>query len=383
VSPSKATVNDAAFRTTTKRWLAHTSEFLAPLLRSGATLASRGAPSEPSSWRNGLILGHNHIGDVMYRTCSLGHLRSGLPDCKWSYLTAPASAELLKGNSSVGEVLPWNTGENSWELRDGGFRELRRRQFDVVLCTNALRHYPDLSLAIALGIPNRVGFSYKGLSGLITRPAALQFPSAYAEYFRGMVADIVSRPPDWPLRPQLFPDGDDVSAVVGVWKGFGLSEDRPVVACCVTTRQASGNWPREHILEAIARARVEREFDVVLCGAIEDSGQLSDIARELAYPVRVLAGGLGLRAFGAFLARCATLVTLDSGPRHLGNAVGIPVLFARNLSHSRVEAGKYCDTETDLAPPLEYLSDEETRRAVTAIPVADTAARIIETLPAS
>ena len=383
MSESKAGVNDAAFRTKSRRWLAHTSELLAPLLRTGASLASRGAPGEPRSWRSGLILGHNHIGDVMYRTCSLGKLRSVLPDCEWCYLTAPASAELLAGNRCINEVLPWNTGEDSWTLSDGAFGELRRRQFDVALCTNTLRHYPDLSLAVALGIPNRVGYAYKGLSGFITRPAPLTFPSAYAAYFRAMVADLGNCAPDWPLIPQLSPDTADVSAATQVWNAFGLADTRQVIACCVTTRQAAGNWPKEHILAALTSARSTREFDVVLCGALEDSAALSDIARNLPFPTHVLAGSLGLRAFVAFLTRCRLLVTLDSGPRHLGNAAGIPVLFARNLSHSRVEAGKYCETETDLAPPLEYLNDEETRRVVGGISPASTAERIIAALGAA
>jgi ADP-heptose:LPS heptosyltransferase len=383
VSESKVGVNDAAFRTESRRWLAHTSELLAPLLRAGASLVSHGAPSERASWRKGLILGHNHIGDVMYRTCSLGNLRSVLPDCEWSYLTAPASAELLKGNRSISEVLPWNIGEDSWTLSDGAFGELRRRQFDAVLCTNTLRHFPDLSLAVALGIPNRVGYTYKGLSGFITRAAPLTFPSAYAEYFRGMVADLGNRAPDWPLTPQLFPDAADLAAATQAWNGFGLAPGRQVIACCVTTRQAAGNWPKEHILAALTSARSVREFDVVLCGAFEDSATLSDVARSLPFPTRVLAGGLGLRAFVAFLTRCTALVTLDSGPRHLGNAAAIPVLFARNLSHSRVEAGKYCETEIDLAPPLEFLNDEETRRAIGGISPAATAERIVAALGAA
>jgi len=119
---------------------------------------------------------------------------------------------------------------------------------------------------------------------------------------------------------------------------------------------------------------------VVLCGAPADAAELATAARQLSFPVQVLAGGLGLRAFAAFLPRCSALLTLDSGPRHLGNAAHIPVLFARNLSHSMVEAGKYCDTEIDLAPPLEYLSNEETRRAVARMPVAETSNRLIETL---
>src|SRR5688572_9121316 len=140
-------VNDAAFRTRTKRWLAHTSEFVAPLLRTGAAMASRGAPGEPHKWRNGLILGHNHIGDVVYRTCSLDQLADGLPECEWSYLTSAESAELLEGNPAIRQVLPWCAGENAWDLLQGKFGELKQRQFDVVLCTNTLRHYPDLALS--------------------------------------------------------------------------------------------------------------------------------------------------------------------------------------------------------------------------------------------
>jgi heptosyltransferase-2 len=380
VTPNSDGVNDAAFRTRTKRWLAHTSEFVAPLLRVGATIASRGATSEPDAWRNGLIVGHNHIGDVLYRTCSLERLAEVLPHCEWSYLTSPFSAELLDGNPTLKEVLPWNNGENSWELGDGKFGELRRREFDVVLCTNTLRHYPDLALAVALGIPNRVAFSYKGLSGLITRAAPIQFPSPYPVYFQKMVADVGGVAPDWKLRPRVYPnDGDDAAASAAL-ENLGLSSDADIVLCSVTTRQAAGNWPRSHLIAALEAAHKQRPFEVVFTGAPNDAADLEAAANALSFSAHVLQQQLGLRAFTAFLSRCSALLTLDSGPRHVGNAAGIPVLFARNLSHSRVEAGKYCETEIDLAPKLEYLSDENARKVVAAIPPARTAGALLEVL---
>lgn len=380
MTPSSDGVNDAAFRTRTKRWLAHTSEFVAPLLRVGATIASRGATSEPKAWRKGLIVGHNHIGDVLYRTCSLEHLAEVLPDCEWSYLTSPFSAELLEGNPALKEVLPWNKGENSWELDEGKFSQLRRREFDVVLCTNTLRHYPDLALAVALGIPNRVAFSYKGLSGLITRAAPIRFPSQYPVYFQTMVAEIGGVAPDWKLRPRVYPSDDDHSAAAAALDSSGLSSDAEIVVCSLTTRQAAGNWPRSHLIAALEAAHAQRKFDVVLTGGPNDGAELDTAASELSFPARVLSQPLGLRAFTAFLSRCSVLLTLDSGPRHLGNAAGIPVLFARNLSHSRVEAGKYCETEIDLAPRLEYLSDDNARKVVAAIPPARTAGSLLEAL---
>jgi ADP-heptose:LPS heptosyltransferase len=379
LSESGGRVNDAAFRTRRKRWLAHTSEFVAPLLRTGAAMASRGAPSDPSAWRKGLILGHNHIGDVVYRTCSLNQLAEALPDCEWSYLTSTESAELLKDNPAISEVLPWSAGENAWDLKQGKFGELKRRQFDVVLCTNTLRHYPDLALSVALGIPNRVGYTYKGLSALITRGAPIQFPNAYPAYFRAMVADITVRPPTWPLRPRIYPDDESTSAASQAWDSMRFSDEH-VIACSLTTRQASGNWPISHLLAALEQARSQVQFEVVLTGAASDANDVADAARQLSFPARILAGGLSLRGYASFLAHCSALLTLDSGPRHIGNAAGIPVLFARNLSHSMVEAGKYCDTEIDLAPLVEYLSDSETKKVVSGLSPAKTASRIVETL---
>jgi ADP-heptose:LPS heptosyltransferase len=379
MSGSGGRVNDAAFRTRTKRWLAHISEFVAPLLRTGAAMASRGGPSEPSAWRKGLILGHNHFGDVMYRTCSLEQLAEALPDCEWSYLTSAGSADLLAGNPALREVLPWSAGDDAWNLKQGKFGELKQRQFDVVLCTNTLRHYPDLALSVALGIPNRVGYTYKGLSALITRGAPIRFPSAYPEYFRAMVADVAGRAPTWPLKPRVYPDNKSVGAASAVWNEMGLG-DGHVVACSLTTRQASGNWPISHLLAAIEQARAKTDFEVVLTGASSDANELANAAKQLSFPVHVLAGGLNLRGFASFLGRCSALLTLDSGPRHIGNAAGIPVLFARNLSHSMVEAGKYCDTEIDLGPPVEYLSEVETKKVVAGLSPAKTAARLMETL---
>jgi ADP-heptose:LPS heptosyltransferase len=43
--------------------------------------------------------------------------------------------------------------------------------------------------------------------------------------------------------------------------------------------------------------------------------------------------------------------TADSGPRHLANAAGTPVVFVRNLWFPSAEAGPYCDTEVDVVPP--------------------------------
>jgi ADP-heptose:LPS heptosyltransferase len=367
------------FRRNRNRLLGEASEVVAPALRGVAAILARRRPSPAATWRRGLIVGHAHIGDVLYRTCSLEQLRALLPDCRWSYLCAPGAAELLDGNPALAEVLPLMSGDDSWRLAPGGFAELRRRDFDVALCTNTLRHYPDFALATALGVPNRVGFAHKGLSGLLTHRAPLPFPSPFPAYFRAMVADLGSVRGDWPLRPRVHLTADDREAAACQWAELGPGR-LPVVACVLTTRQPLGNWPASHLLDALRLARREAEFELVLCGGAADAAALHAAASVLGFPARVMAGALGLRAFTAFLARCVALVTLDTGPRHLGNAAGVPVLFARNLSHSRIEAGPYAPTEIDLAPAVEYLTEPEIAATVAHIPPLVTARSLLGVL---
>ena len=374
-----AGIQPEAFRKKHNLWLAYASEIGAPILRIAASARARAPKSESASWRRGLIIGHTHIGDVLYRTCSLPALREYLPKCEWTYLTSSASAEVLEGNPHVSKVLPSIRGENSWDLDHEAFAEIKSRNFDVALCSNTLRHYPDLALAVALGIPNRVAFSGKGFSGLITHPVSLPFPAPYAAYFRAMVADVVGRAPDWNLRPRLYPSEKNLNKAHEIWNQFALGKC-PVVACSLSTRQARGNWPVEVILSVLQHARARTEFDVVLCGTAADAGELASLAEALPFDVRVLAGDASLLEFAAFLQKCSALLTLDSGPRHIGNAMGIPVLFARNLSHSMIEAGQYCETEIDLAPPVEYLDDDEAHRVARAQPVGMLADKLVEAL---
>lgn len=317
------------------------------------------------------------MGDVLYRTCSLPVLRSSLPDCEWSFLTSASSSEVIENNPALHEVLPWNAGEDSWTLSPGGFQKLRKLDFDVVLCTNSLRYYPDLFLASALGVPNRVAFTHKGLTGLVTRPVEIDFPSSYPSYFRSMVAAVTGVEGDWPLRPRIFPDARNEAEASALWGRLNLETGRPVVACSITTRQKAGNFPSGLLVDILSDARAQTALRVVLFGAASDRSVLAQAADRLGGDAVVIAGELTIPALAALLRKCALLLTLDSGPRHLGNASGIPVFFARNMSHSEAEAGAYCETETDIAPPGEFLSHIEISDVARSVSPPDISALLV------
>jgi ADP-heptose:LPS heptosyltransferase len=350
MSESRSSINPRAFRKTRNLTIARFSEAARPLLSLASSVVSRGPRTDPRQWRKGLIISHTHMGDVLYRTCSLPQLSTGLPECQWSYLASPLSAHVLENNHHIAEALPFVTGENSWDLRSDGFAQLRKRKFDVALCTNTLRHYPDLALATALGIPNRVGFVGKGMSGLINHPVVLNYPKPYPAYFRDLVAEITGRQADGELRPKVYLREQHRREASEVRQTLELPVGRPVLACTLSTRQGTGAVSPAVFIGILKRAREIADFDVALCGSQEEREPLESIARSLPFEAKVLAGRLTVMGFAAFLSTCFALVSPDSGPRHLANAVRIPLFFTRNLSQLAVETGKYCGTETDLIP---------------------------------
>jgi len=286
-----------------------------------------------------------------------------MPDCEWHYLTAPAAAEVLRGSPDIDRTIPILSGDESWDLNSAGFEMLRNERYDVALCTNSIRNHPDLLLAVALGIPNRVAYSHKGLSGLITLPVGLKYPSPFPAYFREMVGMLTSYPADWPLTPRISIADEDERLAQECWARLQL-EGKRAIASCPTTRQPDGGWPHRFFTEALETVCADMSCVVVLCGAVSDEPVLRDLAARSSIECRTLAGALPLRAFAAFLRRCSLVFAQDSAPRHLGNAVGVPVAFLRNLAVSRVESGSYCDSERDLAPPDVQFANGPQRQAV-------------------
>ncbi|MEO7648775.1 MAG: glycosyltransferase family 9 protein [Gemmatimonadaceae bacterium] len=345
----------AAFRHSLNYYLAVISEIVSPAVRALATIWC-GRTSPPASWKKGLIVTHTHIGDVLYRAPSLPHLARLLPGCQWYYLCSEGSAAVLRGRNDLAGVLPFVIGEDSWTLKSGGFSALRKHHFDVALCSNTLRRYPDLLLCIALRIPNRVSYNYKGLSGLLTKAVRVNYPSPFPAYFRAMVGQVGNAPGDWALRPSIPLDAADSKPADELYDKLNPGNG-PVLVCCPTTRQTAGAWPSNHFLAAAEEVAEASGARVLMCGAATDRALLEAMARHARVPCDVIAGTLSIKSFAALISRCTVVLAQDSAPRHLANAVGTPVVFLRNLGGSHVETGVYCDSEIDAAPSDEFVTE--------------------------
>jgi len=360
--------------------LARASEVLAPVLRAVANVIAPGHKTPPAAWRRGLIISQARIGDVLFRTCSLEQLTRGLPNCEWHYLAAPDSAEVLQGNPFLKSILRFCDPSGFGRLLPGTARELRAMRFDVALCSDFEKYWQDHIIALKAGISNRAGFTYRGLSGLVTDAVPCQYPSPWAAYFRQIVSHLTGAPADWPLRPRIYPSSEDERQATFQWQKMKLIEDKPVVACFMTTRGPAHVWPKDHYSKALELIHKNSGAQIVLAGSKQDAPVLRQFANQCPAPCQVMIGELGLRGVFCFLRKCSAVLAPDSGPRHIANAAGTPVVFVRNLYCSKVESGRYCENEIDLSPDAEFVSLDQQEHWLRRVSPTEVAQTILQLL---
>lgn len=338
---SSSQIKAATFRHQRNLAAAHLSEWGAPFLKVAAGMFSRTAPTPPASWRRGILVGADHIGDVLYNTASLSVLAGAFPDCEWHHVASEPASEILSNNPFIKSCVP--------SLESLG-------SVDVAICYNSGGYWRELTRLARLGIPNRVGYIHKGFSALVTHRIRINYPQPFPAYFRDLIGQLTAPQPTWPLRPRVFPSREDEDSAQALWRELALDPTRPVLACFVTSRQTCGVWPPAKFAATIQHIEKDPGIQTVLLGSPDDLSVLKVLKSSFHLKARIGAGELRLLALVCFLQKCAAVFCTDSGPRHLANAAGIPVIYIRNISFSKVEAGRYCETEVDLAPDTEFVS---------------------------
>ena len=106
----------------------------------------------------------------------------------------------------------------------------------------------------------------------------------------------------------------------------GLTGDERIVVLNTGGNWDLKQWPKERFAELTARLTRELGFTVVLCGAPSDKARVQSIAQDCGVGPVVLAGETDIKELAALFKRAHMVVSADSGPLHLANAVGANVV---------------------------------------------------------
>lgn len=283
---------------------------------SNPILPVAGAPMPPSSI---CILRLSALGDATHVVPLLHTLHDAWPQTRLSWVIGKGEARLVEGLEGVELIV--------YDKKTGlaGVTELRRRladrRFDVLLQMQLALRANLLSLAIPAAL--RIGYdrarSKEGHGWTIDR----RIPAGGHH-----VLDVFGRFCEpLGLRQEQVRWDIPVPAQAHDWAARQLPGAQPTLLVSPCSSHPLRNWRAERYA-AVADHAAAAGWRIALCGGpSEAERRMGDsIAAAMRAPVTDLIGKDTLKQLLALLARATLVLGPDSGPLHMANAMGTPVL---------------------------------------------------------
>ncbi len=269
------------------------------------------------------VLRANALGDYIFALPALDALRSAYPDAEIALLGAPWHARFLAGRPAPVDrvvalpALPGLREPAPGEVpgdRAGFLAAMRAERFDLALQMHGGGRTSNPFVA-------RLGARITaGLRSGDAAPLDRWIPYVYyqPEVFRYLeVVGLVGAPPVG-YRPRFELTDDDRKEAAAVVP----DADRPLVALHPGATDPRRRWPAERFA-AVGDAL---DAQILVTGTGAERDLVDRVVGAMRGPARPLVDALSLGGLAALYARCAVVVSNDTGPVHLAEAVGAPTV---------------------------------------------------------
>ena len=301
----------------------------------------------PPDARRILVVRLSARGDVVLSSPLAGALRRRCPSAHIAWAVEERTADVIRHNPHLDEVIVWERAEWKRMLRTGRwgaflgaavdfFGELRDRRFDVAIDAQGLLR--SGALAFFSGAPVRIGLgSREGSRLLMTKVVKREFftrriASADAAFARALGLDTAS------FRMEIPRGGDELAAVDRIVEEKGLGDG--FVAAVPFTTRFHKHWFEDRWSALIRQIRERAGLGVVLLGGPGDRAAADRILAGAANgadgaPLVDLVGRTTLGEASAVVSRCSALVGVDTGLSHMAHAFGRPavLIFGSNAPY--------------------------------------------------
>jgi heptosyltransferase-2 len=272
-----------------------------------------------------LVRAPNWVGDSILALPAIMSLRDNYPGAEvwvasrdWVRDLFPAGREIA-GSIALPDRADLGTLKRAGRaLRDGGFDA-------GLLLTNSFSSALLFTLA---KIPERWGYASDGRAPLLTKrvPRGEAGPVVHQvhEYLR-LISGLGLKPR--PPRIKLTLSAAEARAARQRLRGLGVAAGRRLVVIDPGASYGPAKrWLPERFAATADRLRARSKAEILLVGSAGEVALAERVAAGMKTSPHVLTGRTTLRELLGLLGQAALVLTNDSGPMHMANALGIPVV---------------------------------------------------------
>ena len=301
-----------------------------------------------------LLVRTDRIGDTVLTLPAVTALRKKYPAAFIIFLAHPYTAPLIQQYEGIDLLLTYEP-----ERQHKGWPGIMRlsRELEVLKIDTALLFYPQLELAFALfkaKIPLRIATAYRWYSFLLNQRIyehRKECKKHEADYNLSLLASLLpgetqqahSKFKKWSPEPW--------------WNNFRAELDRSEYVIVHPGSGDSAPNLNKAQYRLIIRLLLEKtNWIVLLTGTTDERKLVHELA--VGFPkkrVKDIAGRFSLVEFFSIIRNSALLITTSTGPLHLANAVGTPLLgfFCPAKPHTPLRWGPYDQKKWVVTPELD------------------------------
>jgi heptosyltransferase II len=277
-----------------------------------------------------LVVEYWNLGDLAIVAPFFKNLRRNFPSARISLLVNPALASFLEGQGMVDEFIPvrvpwaqhftrwkkYNPFSGDWISFARTLLAVRRRQFDWAF--SGRMDVRDNFLLWLSGARRRIGYGLGGGAFLLTDNVAPELSRVHRADIWLRLLEVLGKQTN--RDPRVFRLAEvELEFAESFLRRKKIPADAFVIGVHPGARIGVRRWGDERFAEVVRYVLAETDAHVLW---------FSDPANPSGAPPfeRCHAVSLEFRPFLAVLSRCGLLVCNDSGPMHLANLLGVPVV---------------------------------------------------------
>jgi heptosyltransferase-2 len=254
--------------------------------------------TDASSIHKILVVTLSNLGDVVLTLPVLEQLHEAYPQATLDVIVGESAKIVFEGDARIRKIVCLNKKAS---LRDKwlSLRSIRQEKYDIVI---------DLKRSL-LGLCG--GARYR--NSYLVRSGHAHRADKHLASLKGLIH---SQPaPKW-LGSHERAIGSE----------FSIDLERPMIAAAVGSKSDIKKWPAVHYAQLLDRLASERGHQIVLIGDKADVKDAERVQTAMKHKVVNLCGQTSFTQLVAVIGRADMVVTNDSAPLHIADALRVPLL---------------------------------------------------------
>lgn len=272
-----------------------------------------------------LIRVPNWIGDAVLALPALESLRHNLPDASLTLVAKSWVKDLFIHNSLDADVIPLPNHDDVKTIWTTA-QALKANHFDTgLLLTNS---FSSAFLFYLARIRERWGYGTDGRIVLLTKsviPPPSDSPRHQVYYYldliRGLGFETLEPRLKIPLPTEALP------AARTRLQAIGLDQKKPLVIVSPGASYGPAKrWPASSFAQLATLLQEKKGAEILIIGAGEESDIATSISFSMPKRPAILTGETSLAELLGLISLATLFISNDTGPMHIANALGIPVV---------------------------------------------------------